>query len=212
LQDSADGMRIEAEVLGREVHVRLRASGMHLAANAAGVLLAVAAADGDVLNAAAALSDFSALKGRGARSRIPFAGGEIELIDESYNANPASMAAALDVLSRSEPASGGRRVAVLGDMLELGANGPSLHAGLAKDIESACADLVFVAGPLMQALWDVLPASRRGACAETSAALSPQVLNAVRPGDVVLVKASNGIRMSQIVEALRVRSEKRGTP
>ncbi|HEX3651743.1 MAG TPA: UDP-N-acetylmuramoylalanyl-D-glutamyl-2,6-diaminopimelate--D-alanyl-D-alanine ligase [Rhizomicrobium sp.] len=203
IEDSADGMRIEAEVLGRDVHFRLQASGTHLATNALGALLAVAAADGDVLNAAAALSGFTALKGRGARSRIDFRGGTIELIDESYNANPASMAAALDVLSRSEPAFGGRRVAVLGDMLELGANGPSLHAALEKDIEDARADLVFVAGPLMQALWEALPASRRGAYAETSAALAPQVLKAVRAGDVVLVKASNGLRMSHIVDALK---------
>ncbi len=202
-QDSADGMRIEAEVLGRATHFRLQASGAHLAANAVGALLAVAAADRDVLNAAAALSSFTPLKGRGAHARIDFRRGIIELIDESYNANPASMAAALDVLSRSEPASGGRRVAVLGDMLELGENGASLHAALAKDIEAARADLVFLAGPLMQVLWDALPASRRGGYTETSAELAPQVLNAIRPGDVVLVKASNGIRMSHIVNALK---------
>jgi UDP-N-acetylmuramoyl-tripeptide--D-alanyl-D-alanine ligase len=207
VEDSADGMRIEAAILGREVHFRLQASGVHLAANAVAALLAVAAADGDVLNAAAALSSFTALKGRGARACIDFRGGAIELIDESYNANPASMAAALDVLSRSEPVSGGRRVAVLGDMLELGANGPSLHAALAKDIENARADLVFLAGPLMQALWNAIPASRRGGYAETSAALTPQVLSVIRPGDIVLVKASNGIRMSHIVEALKA-SEK----
>jgi UDP-N-acetylmuramoyl-tripeptide--D-alanyl-D-alanine ligase len=188
VQDSADGMRIEAQVLGRDVHFRLQASGAHLAANALGALLAVAA---------------------GARSRVDFRGGTIELIDESYNANPASVAAALDVLSRTEPASGGKRVAVLGDMLELGADAASLHAALARDLEAARVDLVFLAGPLMQALWNVLPPSRQGGYAETAVALAPQVLNALRPGDVVLVKASNGIRMSQILEALKA-SEKRG--
>jgi UDP-N-acetylmuramoyl-tripeptide--D-alanyl-D-alanine ligase len=112
------------------------------------------------------------------------------------------MVAALDVLSRSEPAAGGRRVVVFGDMLELGTEGPALHASLAKNIEDARIDLVFLAGPVMRALWDVLPPSYRGAYAETSIALAPQVVNAVRAGDVVLVKASNGIRISQIVEAL----------
>jgi UDP-N-acetylmuramoyl-tripeptide--D-alanyl-D-alanine ligase len=201
LQDSAEGMRIEAQVLGREAHFRMQASGLHLAINAVGALLAIAAAEGDTLNAAAALANFSALKGRGARSPIPFRDGTIEVVDESYNANPASMAAALDVLSRLEPAAGGRRIAVLGDMLELGTEGPVLHASLARNIDDARVDLVFLAGPAMGTLWDVLPASRRGAYAETSAALAPQVVNAVRAGDVVLVKASNGIGMSKVVEA-----------
>ena len=208
LQDCAEGMRIEVQVLGREAHFRLQASGLHLAINAVGALLAVAAAEGDTLNAAAALSTFSALKGRGARSRISFRGGPIEIVDESYNANPASMAAALDVLSRLEPAAAGRRIAVLGDMLELGTEGPALHASLVKNIDDARVDLIFLAGPAMRALWDVLPASRRGAYAETSGALAPQVVNAVRAGDVVLVKASNGIRMSQIVEALKKSDQK----
>jgi UDP-N-acetylmuramoyl-tripeptide--D-alanyl-D-alanine ligase len=107
------------------------------------------------------------------------------------------------------PAAGGRRIAVLGDMLELGTEGPVLHASLVKNIDDARVDLIFLAGPAMRALWDVLPASRRGAHAETSAALAPQVVNAVRAGDVVLVKASNGIGMSHIVEALK-KSDRKG--
>jgi UDP-N-acetylmuramoyl-tripeptide--D-alanyl-D-alanine ligase len=203
VQNVSEGMRVEAEVLGRQVHFRLQASGAHLAGNAVGALLTVAALDGDVLNAAAALSDFSALKGRGARAQIPFGNGRIELIDESYNANPASMAAALDSLAAAQPQAGGRRIAVLGDMLELGADAPALHASLASDIESAHIDLVFACGPLVQALWDALPMSRCGAYAENSAALAPQLLSALRPGDVVLVKGSFGSRMSAIVEALK---------
>ncbi|HSC17484.1 MAG TPA: UDP-N-acetylmuramoylalanyl-D-glutamyl-2,6-diaminopimelate--D-alanyl-D-alanine ligase [Rhizomicrobium sp.] len=203
VQNLSEGMRVEAEVLGREVHFRLQATGAHLASNAVGALLTVAALDGDVLNAAAALSDFSALKGRGARAQIPFGSGRIGLIDESYNANPASMAAALESLAAAQPQAGGRRIAVLGDMLELGADAPALHASLASHIESAHLDLVFACGPLMQALWDALPLSRRGAYAENSAALAPQLLSALRPGDVVLVKGSFGSRMSAIVEALK---------
>jgi UDP-N-acetylmuramoyl-tripeptide--D-alanyl-D-alanine ligase len=208
VQDSSEGMRVEAEILGREVHFRMQALGAHLAGNAVGALLAVAALDGDVLNAAAALSDFSALKGRGARARLRFDGGSIELVDESYNANPASMAAALDVLARAEPAGGGRRVAVLGDMLELGPDASSLHAAIASDIESARIDLVFVCGPLMRALWDGLPGSRRGDYAENSRDLATKLVAALRPGDVVLVKGSFGSRMSVIMEELQKRDER----
>jgi UDP-N-acetylmuramoyl-tripeptide--D-alanyl-D-alanine ligase len=207
VQDLAQGMRVDAEILGLEVHFRMQTSGAHLASNAVGALLAVAALDGDVLNAAAALSDFSALKGRGARARLPFGNGSIELLDESYNANPASMAAALDVLARADPGSGGRRVAVLGDMLELGSDGPALHAGIASDIERARIDLVFAVGPLMRALCDALPASRRGDHAESSIALAPKLVAAIRPGDVVLVKGSFGSRMSVIVDALQNRGD-----
>ena len=205
--DIAGGMKIEAEILGRRVHIRMHASGAHLAGNAVGALLAIAAAEGDVLNAAAALSDFTALKGRGARSRIAFGSGTIELIDESYNANPASMAAALDVLARAEPQSGGRRIAVLGDMLEMGPQGRAHHAALAGDIEDAKVDLAFLNGPQMEGLWEKLPVLRRGAHAQTSAEIAPQLRAALRPGDVVLVKGSLGSRMAVIVDALKARAQ-----
>ena len=202
INEAGDAMKVEADVLGRVVHFRLRSTGTHLASNAVAALLTVAMLDGDVLNAAAALSDFSALKGRGARVRIPFAKGHIDIIDESYNANPASMAAALDVLGRAQPQSGGRRIAVLGDMLELGPDAAALHTTLVNNIESAHVDLVFANGPNMHALFDALPASRRGAHAETSAELAPQVTAALQPGDVILVKGSLGSRMATIIEAL----------
>ncbi len=206
IHDAGEGMKLEADILGRSVHTRLRASGAHLASNAVGALLAVAALEGDVLNAAAALSDFTALKGRGARSRIPFGSGSIELIDESYNANPASMAAALEVLSRAQPAVGGRRIAVLGDMLEMGPEGKAHHARLARNIEDAHVDLVFANGLQMQALWDALPASRRGTYGATSADIAPQLLTALRPWDIVMVKGSLGSRMAVIVDALKSRA------
>jgi UDP-N-acetylmuramoyl-tripeptide--D-alanyl-D-alanine ligase len=209
VSDIADGMKIEAEILGRSVHIRMHACGAHLASNAVGALLAIAAADGDVLNAAAALSDFAALKGRGARSRIPLGGGTIELIDESYNANPASMAAALDVLARAEPQPGGRRIAVLGDMLEMGPESIAHHTALADNIEQAHANLIFLNGPQMEALWEKLPSSRRGAHAQTSAEIAPQLLTALRPGDVVLVKGSLGSRMAVIIDALKSRAQGR---
>jgi UDP-N-acetylmuramoyl-tripeptide--D-alanyl-D-alanine ligase len=121
------------------------------------------------------------------------------LIDESYNANPASMRAALALLGQTP----GRRVAVLGDMLELGAAGVHLHRGLADAVAENGIDLVFCCGPLMRALWDALPPARRGGYADTSAALEPDVVSAIRPGDVLMVKGSLGSRMAPIVKAIQ---------
>ena len=190
-----DGMRVRCDILGRMVDCLVGAPGAHIAGNVVGALAAVALLEGDVLNAAAGLKNFTALKGRGAR----FTAGDITVIDESYNANPASMAAALALLG----AANGRKIAVLGDMLEMGAG--DHHAALAAPIEQAGTDLVFAAGREMKTLWDSLPAKRRGAYAENSAALAPQLLTALKPGDTVLVKGSNGAKMSVIVEALKAR-------
>jgi UDP-N-acetylmuramoyl-tripeptide--D-alanyl-D-alanine ligase len=193
-----DGMRVKADILGRAIDCHVGAPGAHIAQNVVGALAAVALLDGDVLNAAAALKNFVALKGRGAR----FDAAGIGVIDESYNANPASMAAALALLG----AAGGRKIAVLGDMLEMGEGGLAHHAGLAAPIDANRVDLVFASGAQMKALWDALPSGRRGAYAETSAALLPQVLAALKAGDTVLVKGSNGAKMSVIVDALKARA------
>jgi UDP-N-acetylmuramoyl-tripeptide--D-alanyl-D-alanine ligase len=195
--DAGDAMRIKADIFGRAVDCVIGAPGLHIAQNAVAALAAVALADGDVLNAAAALRNFTALKGRGSR----FEASGIHVIDESYNANPASMAAALALLGAKRT----RRIAVLGDMLEMGEEGPAHHAGLAAPIENARVDLVFAAGQQMKALWDALPASRQGAYAENSTALAPLLLTALKPGDTVLVKGSFGSRMSAIIEALKAR-------
>ncbi len=194
-EEAGEGARIKAEILGKPVDARIGAPGLHIASNALGALLTVAAAGGDVLNAAAALKEFTALKGRGAR----FAAGGIDVIDESYNANPTSMIAALALLAKAT----GRRIAVLGDMLEMGPESAALHAGLAPYLEAA--DLVFLCGPLMKSLWDAMPAKRRAAYAASSAELAPTVTAALQTGDTVLVKGSNGSRMSVIVEALKAR-------
>jgi UDP-N-acetylmuramoyl-tripeptide--D-alanyl-D-alanine ligase len=190
-----EGMRVKADILGQIVDFLVGAPGAHIAANVVGALAAVALLEADVLNAAAGLKNFIALKGRGAR----FASGDIVVIDESYNANPASMVAALALLGAAK----GRKIAVLGDMLEMGAG--DHHAALAAPVEQANTDLVFVVGKEMKALWDRLPAQRRGAYAENSAALAPQLLGALKSGDTVLVKGSNGAKMSVIVEALKAR-------
>jgi UDP-N-acetylmuramoyl-tripeptide--D-alanyl-D-alanine ligase len=194
-ETAGQGMRIKADILGRAVDCLIGAQGAHIAMNAVAALAAVALADGDVLNAAAALKDFTALKGRGAR----FQAAGINVIDESYNANPASMAAALALLANAP----GRKLAVLGDMLEMGEDGPKLHAALADPIAAAHTDLIFASGRQMKALWDVLPPARRGAYAETSVGLVERLTAALKPGDTVLVKGSLGSRMAVIVEALK---------
>jgi UDP-N-acetylmuramoyl-tripeptide--D-alanyl-D-alanine ligase len=194
-----EGMRVKADILGAAVDALVGAPGAHIAQNVVGALAAVALLDGDVLNAAAALRNFTALKGRGAR----FATAGIDVIDDSYNANPASMSAALALLGAAK----GRKIAVLGDMLEMGEGGIAHHAGLAAPIEDNKVDLVFTVGAQMHHLWNALPASRRGGHAATSAELLPQLMSALTPGDTVLVKGSNGARMSLIIEALK----KKGT-
>jgi UDP-N-acetylmuramoyl-tripeptide--D-alanyl-D-alanine ligase len=190
-----EGMRVKADILGTAVDAYIGAPGGHIAQNVVGALAAVALLEGDVLNAAAALRNFTALKGRGAR----FTAAGIAVIDESYNANPASMAAALALLGAAK----GRKIAVLGDMLEMGEGGVAHHAGLAVPVEANKVDLVFTVGAQMEALWNALPSSRRAAHAATSADLSPLLMPTLQPGDTVLVKGSNGARMSVIIEALK---------
>ena len=196
--ESGEGAQVKADILGTPVEFHLGAPGKHIAGNAVAALLCVALLDGDILNAAAALKGFAALKGRGAR----FAAAGIDVIDESYNANTASMAAALALLGAAK----GRRIAVLGDMLEMGPDGAAFHAGLAAPIEAAKADLVFLCGAQMKALWDILPASRRGAWAGTSDELVQTLAASLRSGDVVLVKGSLGSKMSVVIDALKART------
>jgi MurE/MurF fusion protein len=200
---SAASSRISADILGDSVDYRLQMPGAHWALNSLAVLAAAKFVGVDLSAAAAALARLEPLKGRGQRVKIALAGGSIELIDESYNASPAAMRAAFQVLAQTRPASGGRRIAVLGDMRELGETSRLLHADLAPDLKAARADLVFTCGPLMEWLNVSLPDAMRGGHAADSQALTPMVVNAVHAGDVVLVKGSLGSRMAPIVEALR---------
>jgi UDP-N-acetylmuramoyl-tripeptide--D-alanyl-D-alanine ligase len=187
----------EALIFGERFSFRLNVPGRHMVMNALGVLAVAALLGIDPEEGATALAGFGALAGRGARRRLPFGGGEILLIDESYNASPAAVGAALETLGLAE----GRRIAVLGDMLELGAHGPAEHRALAP-LASANADLVFAAGPLMRELFDAIPSPQRGAWAPDAATLAPAVEAALRPGDVVLVKGSYGMGMKHIVDRL----------
>jgi UDP-N-acetylmuramoyl-tripeptide--D-alanyl-D-alanine ligase len=200
---SATASQIQAEILGEPVSYRLQMPGVHWALNSLAALAAAKSAGVELTAAAAALAELKPLKGRGQRVKIAAARGTFELIDESYNASPAAMRAAFQVLAQARPGSGGRRIAVLGDMRELGETARLLHADLAPDLKSARVDLVFTAGPLMEWLHASLPETIRGVHAPDSQALVPAVIEAVKAGDVVLVKGSLGSRMAPIVEALR---------
>ncbi|HYD99033.1 MAG TPA: UDP-N-acetylmuramoylalanyl-D-glutamyl-2,6-diaminopimelate--D-alanyl-D-alanine ligase [Alphaproteobacteria bacterium] len=202
VEPDEDGSRVRAEVLGRTVEYRLPLPGRHHALNSLAALLAVAAAGADVQAAADALAGMAPLKGRGLRRRLNLPGGQVLLIDESYNASPVAVAAALTVLGQAPVGQAGRRIAVLGDMLELGRDTVSLHRGLSKPFSEAGIDLLFACGPAMRALYDAVPPGNRGAHAPDSAALAPLVAAALRPGDAVMVKGSLGSRMAQVVAAL----------
>ncbi|MEX2296320.1 MAG: UDP-N-acetylmuramoylalanyl-D-glutamyl-2,6-diaminopimelate--D-alanyl-D-alanine ligase [Dongiaceae bacterium] len=194
---------VTAAIGGTRLDYCLAVPGRHWVMNSLAVLAAVQAVGADVGAAAASLARMTPPKGRGQRFRVALDEGGFDLIDESYNANPVAMRAALAVLGRATIKSGGRRIAVFGDMRELGVQAPLLHAGLAADIAENKIDLVFCCGPMMAHLFEALPVARRGAHAADSAALAPVVRRAVRTGDTVLVKGSLGSRMAPVVEALR---------
>ncbi len=198
----ADGSTVEARILGQSVTYKVGAPGRHLVLNSLAVLAAVSLAGADLALAALALNNLKPASGRGARTMLSVPGGKALLIDESYNANPASMRAAIALLGGAPVGKRGRRIAVLGDMLELGPAGAELHRALADTIEAAEIDLVFCSGPLMRALWEALPSRARGGYAETAAGLESTVLAAIQAGDAVMVKGSLGSRMGPIVRAL----------
>jgi len=193
---TAEGSDVVALVDGIEVAFRLNVPGRHMVINALAALNACAAVGADVAVCAAALADFSAVAGRGVRR--PILGGAATLLDESYNASSASVHAALAVL-KLLPAT--RRVAVLGDMRELGAHSAAEHAGLA-DAVSESADVLYACGPWMKVLFDAVPAPIRGAHAPDSAALAAILVADLRAGDAVLVKGSLGSKMRVVVDAL----------
>jgi UDP-N-acetylmuramoyl-tripeptide--D-alanyl-D-alanine ligase len=193
---------VQAIVLGHEVTYKLGAPGKHVIVNSLAVLSVAMLVGADLALAALALAGLKAPTGRGARMTLQLPHGSALLIDESYNANPASMAAAIALLGHADVGRHGRRIAVLGDMLELGDQGERLHAALAQAIEAAHIDLVYCSGPQMHSLWQALPSGRRGGYAVTAAELEPSVLEAVRDGDAVMVKGSLGSKMGPIVKAL----------
>ncbi|MBU6506124.1 MAG: UDP-N-acetylmuramoylalanyl-D-glutamyl-2,6-diaminopimelate--D-alanyl-D-alanine ligase [Alphaproteobacteria bacterium] len=203
----ASASAVTASVLGEIVDYCLALPGRHWVMNSLAVLAAVHAAGGDIGTAAAAMATLEPMAGRGLRRKIAVGGGDALLIDESYNASPASMRAAIAVLGSARPESGGRRIAVLGDMLELGANAARLHAELAEPLRDAGVDLIFTVGEAMRALYDALPARRRGAHAATAAEMAETVAHRLRNGDVVMVKGSYGSRMRDVIARLSTARE-----
>ncbi len=194
------GASVEARVDGRAVEFPIRQSGAHWGPMSLCALLMMRALDVDLDTALSALGDFEPLAGRGAVSTVTVAGGAVTLIDESYNASPVSVIAA--VASLGVRAAPGRRIVALTDMLELGENAPALHAALAGPIDKAGIDLVFCAGPLMKSLWDALPNARRGAWAADALAMAPALVGALRAGDTIMIKGSNASRADILVKAL----------
>ncbi|MCL4188296.1 MAG: UDP-N-acetylmuramoyl-tripeptide--D-alanyl-D-alanine ligase [Rhodobacteraceae bacterium] len=191
---------------------RVRSAGTHFALNGLAALAAARALGADLARAAIDLGRWQPPGGRGSRARIRLDPVEEEvafdLIDDAYNANPASMSAALAVLAAAEPRDGvgrirgGRRIAILGDMLELGPDEAALHAAIAADPAMARIDLVHCVGPRMVALWEALPGSRRGLRVDAAEDLVVAPRRLVDAGDIVLVKGSKGSRVSRVVDAL----------
>ncbi len=203
----ADGSDIVARVGEKRVAWRLAAPGAHIAQNSLAVVAALLALHADVEAAVPALAGMTAAKGRGARRELKLEDGAILLIDESYNANPASMRSALAAMATVPRQRFKRRIAVLGDMLELGEESGRLHEDLKEPVDAAEVDLVFACGPHMQRLYAALPEARRGEWGPTSQDILGPLIAAVRGGDVVMIKGSLGSRMEPLVEALVRKSE-----
>lgn len=201
-----DGARAEiaASVFGEPLEFALDAPGKHQAMNSLAVIAAARAVGVSAARAAAGLKGLSAAAGRGAQTKVRLkSGAEIVILDESYNANPTSMAAALALLGQMKPKGKGRRIAVLGQMLELGSHGPALHAGLAEPLLAAGVDALYVAGALMDHLWEKAPPAMRAGRAADARTLAPTILDALEDGDIVMVKGSNASKVSEIVAAIK---------
>ncbi len=194
--------KVVFELFGQKIEFTLSAPGVHLAMNSLAVLAACDAVLDDLHDSIKNLSEWTAPSGRGARETIDLAdGGQIELVDESYNANPTSMAATLDVLGHKEAK--GRKIAIIGDMLELGPTEIELHGGLANLDAVERIDQFHAVGPLMKSFYKALPIEKRGLWTATSAELEIEVENIIKAGDIVMVKGSLGTKLAKVVDAIR---------
>ena len=203
-EDGVDGGAGELDVMGRRLAIRLKLTGAHQVINAAGVVAAALAAGVDAEAAIDALAQLEPASGRGAafcarldRERV------LTVIDDSYNANPASMRAAFSALATRRPEAGGRRVAVIGEMLELGPRSRDMHAALATPLAAAGAQLVIGVGMGARALIDSLPSAVDGAWFETAAEADAALRDQLRSGDLVLIKGSNASRVHTLAASLR---------
>ncbi|MGP1274752.1 MAG: UDP-N-acetylmuramoyl-tripeptide--D-alanyl-D-alanine ligase, partial [Caulobacterales bacterium] len=190
------------DVLGRTVDVSIPAPGEHQAHNAAGVMAACVAAGIDAVQVADVLAGLQAQAGRGASFLIEVEGGTARIIDDSYNANPVSMASAIASLARHQPDGSGRRIAVLGEMLEIGASAPERHRELALQLAEAGVSAAIGVGSMMEYMVSALPSSVRGSMAASPSDATQRLLAMLRPGDVVLIKGSNGSGVHKVVASL----------
>jgi UDP-N-acetylmuramoyl-tripeptide--D-alanyl-D-alanine ligase len=194
---------VDADIMGEKLHFTLAQPGFHSAINAMAVLAAVKVLGADLIGACGALSAMDAPAGRGKRMKISLPdGGTALVIDDSYNASPASMRASFKVLAQTHPGSGGRRIAVLGDMLELGPGSTRAHEALADDLLAAGVDMVLTTGDNMMHLDDALPRSKRGGHSARAEDLMSLITRVLRDGDVLLVKGSNSQKLGLVVAAL----------
>jgi UDP-N-acetylmuramoyl-tripeptide--D-alanyl-D-alanine ligase len=199
---AADHSLVDAEISGQKITYTIGAAGRHLVMNSLAVLLAAHQAGADLATAAAEMAHFKSPKGRGLRQSVALPdGGDFLLVDESYNASPASVKAALAAFGQVTPDGQGRRIAILGDMRELGEDGPALHQDLAGAV-CKTADILHCCGPLMRHLYDAVPAEIQGIWAEDSAALAARLRGEIQKNDIVLVKGSLGSRMATIMSQL----------
>ncbi len=194
---------VTAEITGEKIYYKLGAPGAHVVANSLAVIAGVKYLGANLAKGLLQLAEIAAPKGRGARFILQVPRGEILLIDESYNANPVSMRAALALLKDAEPGPGGRRIAVLGDMLELGDKSAQLHGELASAVDASGADRVFACGPMMQSMWKQLAVFRRAVIGKKSDELTESLLDELHAGDVVMIKGSLGSAMGPLVEAIK---------
>ena len=201
-----DGSSVSASICGEPITYKIGAPGRHLVMNSLAVMGAVKAMGADLALAGLEYAKLQAADGRGRRYKIDTPAGSVTLVDESYNANPASMAASIETLGASAPGARGRRIAVLGDMLELGPDSGQFHAKIADPLAQSDIDLVFCCGPHMSHLWEALPDAQRGLYGQSSRDLAEPVCGEARDGDVIMIKGSLGSAMKLIVDALMSQS------
>jgi len=204
------GSHVSVEIDGKIHTFDLSLSGEHSAYNACIVLLAAKALNLPMDQVLDLLPRFTPIQGRGQRHTLPCQNGSFTLIDDAYNANPSSMKAGLSVLATLSPQNNGRRIAVLGDMRELGIKSAEYHKGLAPLIEEHGVDLVFTVGEEMKHLYGILPPEKQGGYSEIAEGIIAKVIQTMQPGDVVFVKGSKGSYVSKVVDAFLSQQKKVG--
>jgi UDP-N-acetylmuramoyl-tripeptide--D-alanyl-D-alanine ligase len=211
-QQEGDSAVFWATFGGRTLEVPINAPGRHIAENAVAVLAAAYLAGADMHRVIPAFAEVSAGKGRGQRIKLALPDGEATLIDESYNANPASMRAAIELLAAAQPTIDGRRIAVLGDMLEMGEYSADVHRELAEPLGKWGIDDIWLAGPDMAYLRDALEDGKEAVYRENADELAAYAVDNIRPGDVLMIKSSNGTGFGRIVAALTEKFSRVASP